>query len=241
MTNETTMLTPRDQDTSQDLEVLTLGEDDHDEASKFVRDEIPSWLSTDGERPLYTPFYFTEGHETAEKIPPEVIAKAIYNGKYGFLPCYYTQLYEDYPLLVAAELIKKIKWYSNQTLRPRYLVEIIRIYRIMSTYNWRNGWPTHAVKFYGPLAINMAGIYKHTALSIDLANEFPKLLNGKPMPESISLYMKCVNRWHMDGRQQGLSTKEISEAISKEWKATLLDSAPILRAAWDSTITLEQV
>lgn len=69
MTNETTMLTPRDQDTSQDLEVLTLGTDDHDEASLFIRDNVPSYLNADGERPLYTPFYFTEGHETAEKIP----------------------------------------------------------------------------------------------------------------------------------------------------------------------------
>lgn len=241
MTPELQTVTERDHDQSTDLELLVLGEDDDDKKESFGRENLVSWLSLDGERPFYTPFYFNSDPAKTEKVPPEVIAKAIYEGKFGNLPTYYTDMYEDYPLLIAAELSKKIKWYNSQTLRPRYLVEIVRLYNYLVDCRWSRGWVASALRFYGPLAINMTGIYKHTSLSIDLANKFPKLMDAQRMPDSIALYMKCVNKWHMDGREQALSTKEISEGIASEWKSTLLDNAPILKASWDSTVNFEQV
>lgn len=238
----TALITERDHDSSYDLESLIIGQDDHDIRYEFVRDKITNWLATDGERPVYTPYYFNSDPAGMDKVPPDVIAKAIYQGTYGHLPVYYTQLYEDFPLLVAAELCKKIKWYNNQTLRPKYLVEVIRIYTYLTEMHYgRSNWVSNALRFYGPLAINMAGIYKHTSLSIDLVNLYPKLMDGNSMPDSISLYMKCVNRWHMDGKEQSLSMKEVSDNISDEWKRTLLDNAPILRASWESTTNFEQV
>lgn len=236
----TTMITERDHDHSLDLETLTLGQHNFDMSADFVRQKVTNWLSTDGERPIYSKYYVTSDPTTSEKVPPEVIANAIYQGTYGHLPVYYTELYEDFPLLVSAELCKKMKWYNTHALRPKYLVEIVNMYMYFTQMYYGRGWVNNALRFYGPLAINMAGIYKHTALSVDLVNMYPKLMNAQSMPESISLYMKCVNRWHMDGQQQALSMKEISEKISDEWKRTLIDNAPILRSSWESTINFEQ-
>ncbi len=170
------------------------------------------------------------------RISVKQIADTLYNGKHTALPGYYTDLYEDFPLLVAAELTKRVV----KNKQPEYLKEIVDMYKYLLSFNYINrSWANSILKFYGPLSVSMTAIYGHIDVSLELANMWPKLHEKKKQPDSISMYLKVLDRWHMEGTQSALTQKEIYEGISNEWKQILLDIQPTLSAVWDQIPTFE--
>lgn len=224
---EAHMLTDRDHST---LEISTLSNRDDEDLDIAHRNL--EWL--DWTKPHE---HFDESEVRGTKaISPRKIADAIYNGKRGYLPAYYTDLYEDYPLIVSYELTKRV----IKNRQPAYLKEISDTYRFLTLHipNYRS-WYHSMLKFYGPLAVSMLTVYGLVDKALELAVIYPKLLNKEKQPESMVILLKIIDKWHLEGRKNALSQKEIYEGIQKDWISVLNDIYPTLITTWDSLMTFE--
>jgi hypothetical protein len=210
------------------------------EESKETLPHTPMWINF--ERPI-------EGRSDAlldedikevsspGNLSPSLVANAIYKRKYSGIGMYYTEVYSDFPLLVAAELIKRRKVFQGKTLRPRYLADIIAIYESALGHRWRE---KNYAPFWGVLSVSVSAALGYVDLAIELAGKYPKLLGKKKQPESLTLFLQVVSKCSVEGHQQQIPTEDIYKNIRDQWIDLLLDYYPIMLSVWESTPNFER-
>ena len=200
--------------------------------------DINYWVDFTANRSMHV---LPEDADEADKpgnLHPRMIANAVYKRKYSYLPTYYTEVYEYFPLLVAAELAKKKKIIGGKTLRPRYLSDIVSIYTDALGNRWKE---KTTVPYYGVLSISMCAVLGYVELAIELANRYPILLNKKKQPGSLRLFLQIVSEASMTGREQQLSSREIHKNIQEKWINLLSEYYPLMLSSWENTPNFERV
>ena len=200
--------------------------------------DVQFWIDFTHSRETYLLPEDKEEATIAKNLSPKAIAKSTYKRKYPAIAMHYTEMYIDFPLLVSAELMRHRKLLNGRLLRPKYLADIVYVYKetLLSRYRQQNVCP-----YYGVLAISMCAAYGYVDVAIDLANQYPKLLNKSKQPSSLVLFLQLVSKCSMEGIENSIPTTEVYKNIQKQWVDLILDNYPKMLEVWNNTPNFERI